>query len=251
MLLTVDLGNTSLTLGVYENEEKKCFLVTEAKQDDYGPIIKNFLYKNNLKEEFIDDSIVSCVVPDKGKMIVETIKQLFHKEPYIFGPDNCPALKIDIPNPSEVGSDLLAMCTYAYHIYGQELLVVSLGTATVISHVTYDGKFKHCAIAPGYSKVAESLWGNAAKLPEFEQQATNTFLANNTIDAMNVGIYHGFVGSLRYLLAGIKGELNVSPIIVGCGGFGKDFVANIKEITYYDPDMVSAGLAFVYYRFYK
>ena len=126
-----------------------------------------------------------------------------------------------------------------------------MGTATVISHVTKDGVFRHCIIAPGFGKIAETLWGNAAKLPEFEMKRTRTFLADNTIDAMNIGIYQGYIGSLRYLLAGLRNELHAKPRIVACGGFGKEVVKDIREVEYYEADMVSSGLNYIYERYIR
>ncbi|MBR2577487.1 MAG: type III pantothenate kinase, partial [Erysipelotrichaceae bacterium] len=155
------------------------------------------------------------------------------------------------PNVDEMGSDLLVMCAYAYHIFLDELLVISIGTATVVSHVTKDGVFKHCVIAPGIGKLAETLWGNAAKLPEFEINRTRSFLANTTIDAMNVGVYQGFVGMLRYILVGLRSELGTRPKVIACGGFGKLVIEDVREVEYYEPDMVTVGLNYIYNRYVK
>ena len=251
MLLTIDLGNTSTKLGIYENGKRICFANYDHKPEDCALLIKNFLYRNSLKEELISDTIVSCVVPSLTKRLSTDIYELTGKPAHFVLPRNDYGLKIDIPNVDELGSDLLVMCAYAYHLYHDELFVISMGTATVISHVTKDGVFKHCIIAPGFGKIAETLWGNAAKLPEFEIKRTKTFLANNTVDAMNIGIYQGYIGSLRYLLAGLRNELHVSPRIVACGGFGKEVVKDIKEVEYYEADMVSSGLNYIYERYVR
>ena len=242
MLLTIDLGNTSIKMALWENARQVCFSVNDSKQENYRGLILNFLYRNNLKEEMIDDTIVSSVVPKATRILQQDILSLTGKKAILINPRNDYGLKIDTPNVDEVGSDLLVMCAYAYHVFHDELLVISLGTATVVSHVTKDGVFKHCVIAPGFGKIAETLWGNAAKLPEFQIKRTRTFLADNTVDAMNVGIYQGYIGSLRYMLAGLRTELGVRPRIVACGGFGKEVVRDIKEVEYYEADMVSSGL---------
>lgn len=251
MLLTIDLGNTSAKFAIFDGDQQICFLNIDSKQDDYTAIIKNFLYRNNLKEDLIEDVIISSVVPNISKVLEKVILNVFNKEAIFISPTNDYGIKIETENVEEVGSDLLVMCAYAYHLFKQELLVVSLGTASVICHVDNEGSFKHCIISPGYGKIAETLWGNAAKLPEFELKRTLTFLANNTIDAMNVGIYQGYIGTIRYLLTGIKAELNKEPKIVACGGFGKEIVKDIKEIEYYEADMVTSGLHYIYNRYIK
>ena len=251
MLLTIDLGNSFIKLAIFENDEIKAFLATDTVLDDFVALIKGFLYRNNYKEDLIDDIIISSVVPKANSALNKAIFELFNKQGIFIDPFNDYGIKFDIPNAGEVGADLLVMCAYAYNLFKQELLVVSMGTATVICHIDEEGIFKHCIISPGYGKIAETLWGNAAKLPKFETKRMLTFLANNTLDAMNVGIYQGYIGSLRYLLAGLKAELNVNPKIVGCGGFGKDIVKDIKEIEYYEADMVSLGLNYIYNRYIK
>lgn len=252
MLLAIDLGNTSLKLAIFKEDENIASCIYDSKQDDYGALIKNFLYRNNLSETSIDDCIVSSVVPSSSEKLKIDLENVFNKEPIFYDVDNPLGITVDTPNPKEVGSDLLIMCAYAHNKYpNEELLVLSLGTASVISHVTSDGVFKHCIIAPGFGKLAQTLYGNAAKLPEFDLTKTHTFLANTTIDAMNVGIYQGYIGSLRYLMAGIKGELQITPRVIACGGFGKEIVNDIKEIEYYEPDLVITGLNYIYRRYIK
>lgn len=251
MLLTIDLGNTSLKLAIYEKEEKLVSSLYDAKQEGYGAIIKNFLYRNNLSESAIDDCVVSSVVPDVNDRLKNDLREMFAKEAIFIDKENHPGILIDTPNPDEVGADLMVMCSYAYHLYKTELFVVSFGTASVICHVTKDGVFKHCIIAPGYGKIADLLWSSGAQLPKFVQNKTNSFVANTTIDAMNVGVYQGYVGLIRYLMAGLKGELSISPKIVACGGYGKEIVDDIKEIEYYAPDMVLDGLNYIYRRYIK
>lgn len=251
MLLTIDLGNTSAKFAIFDNDTQKCFLHINSKQDEYVSLIKNFLYRNNLNEDLIDDVIVSSVVPSRSSLIEEAVETIFDKEAIFINPLDYYGIEIDTPNKEEVGSDLLVMCAYGHHLYEDELLIISMGTATVISHVTKDGVFKHCIISPGFGKIAETLWGNAAKLPEFEIKPTTSFLANNTVDAMNVGIYQGYIGSLKYLLLGLKAELQINPRIIGCGGFGKEVVNDIQEIEYFEADMVTSGLNYIYNRYFK
>lgn len=249
MLLTIDLGNTNIKLGVFDKEHQICFGKFESKQEDYSAIIKNFLYRNALNENVLDDAIISSVVPSMNQKLIEGVIKLIGKNPIMINPRNDYGLKIDIPNVDELGSDIVAMCAYAYHLFKQELLVISIGTASVINHVTKDGVYKHCIIFPGYGRTAQTLWGNAAKLPEFEITKTKSFLANTTITAMNVGIYQGYIGTLRYLIAGLKGELNSSPKIVACGGYGKRVVDDISEVEYYEPDLVTSGLNYIYRKY--
>lgn len=252
MLLAIDLGNTSLKVTVFKEKEIVASNIYDSKQEDYGALIKNFLYRNNLIESSIDDCIVSSVVPDSLNRLNVSLNTLFNKEPIVIDINSETGINVDTPDPSEVGSDLIVLSSYAHHLYpNDDVFILSLGTASVIAHVTSEGTFKHCIIAPGYGKLAQTLWGNAAKLPQMDQSKIHTFVANTTIDAMNVGLYQGYIGSLRYLVAGLKGELQVTPKIIACGGHGKQVVNDIKEVEYYEPDMVISGLNYIYRKYIK
>lgn len=169
MLLATDLGNTSLKLAIFKEENRVAYNIFDAAQDDYGALIKNFLYRNNFNETSIDDVIISSVVPKLSQKLKDNLEGIFVNEPIFYDVDNPLGISVDTPNPKEVGSDLLVMCAYGHNKYpNDELFVLSLGTASVISHVNKEGVFEHCIISPGYGKLAQTLYGSAAKLPKFD-----------------------------------------------------------------------------------
>lgn len=247
MILTVDLGNTSVKFGVFDGNHQIAFVcVDDNIKDNFRGTILSFLYKSNLREDNIDKAILSCVVPSAYDAIYDALEGIAGPGNIIdINPSNNYGITFDIPNKNEVGDDLVVMCSYAYNLYHRELLVVSMGTCTVLSHVSKDGVFKHCVIAPGFSKIAETLWKNAAQLPEFSIKHTETFLADNTIDAMNIGIYEGYIGMLTHLINGMKKEIGEDLYIIGCGGLGKMVAPYIKDLHEYDPDFVTKGLNYI------
>lgn len=249
MLLTIDLGNTSIKLGLFNENEEVAFAVYDKTQEDYRSLILSFIYRQNLREDVITDAIFSCVVPNLYDRVYTALTSLVSKDRIIdINPNEDYGIELDIPNPNEVGDDLLVMNAYAYNLFKRDIIVVSIGTVTVMTHVTSDGKFRHCIIAPGFNKVSETIWGNAAQLPEFELKKVDTFLANNTIDAMNVGTYSGYIGMIEYLINGLRKEINADSYIVGCGGVGKLLVPHIELFDYFDSDLVTKGLNYIYER---
>ena len=250
MLLTVDLGNTSVKFGVFENNKQVAFVCYDGTYDNYRSLILQFLFKAGLREDDITAAILSCVVPSVYDAVFDAMASIVKEENIIdINPNKDYGIELTMPNPNEVGDDLIVMCAYAYNLYHRELLLVSMGTCSVICHVSKEGKFKYCIIAPGFSKMAETLWKNAAQLPEFQLTHKNTYLADNTIDAMNVGIYNGYVGMMSSLIRGIKTQLNEEPYVIGCGGLGKMAAPYIMELDEYDPDFVTKGLNFIYERY--
>lgn len=252
MLLTVDLGNTSVKLGIYDNDMRMAFSCFDGVCDNYRSLILSFIFKSGLREDNLDAAILSCVVPSVYDTVYDTLASIVGKDNIVdINPHKDYGIKLDVPNPNEVGDDIIVMCAYAYNLYHREILVVSMGTCSVICHVTKNGEFKHCIIAPGFTKMSETLWRNAAQLPEFELKHKNTYLANNTIDAMNIGIYNGYIGMMSSLIKGIKNEINEEPYIIGCGGLGKMAVPYMTDLDEYDPDFVTRGLNFIYERYGK
>lgn len=251
MLLTVDVGNTNIKLGLFENSQRIAFDMLDSNPIDFKSFILSFLYKANIRETQLDDSIMSSVVPSLTPLVFDALKEITNKVPYTVDNDHLYGIEIDPTITDVVGADLLVTCAYAYQTYRRELLLVSLGTASVIAHVSQDGKFKNCLIAPGFNAMANAIYSKAEQLPEFSPERNKSFLANSTIEAMNIGVYDGYIGMIKYLINGAKREVGSNPIVIGCGGVGKDVAKYISEFFTYDPDLVTTGLCFIYNRYIK
>ena len=251
MLLTVDLGNTSIKLGVFKEEEQIAFSYFEKNQKDYRALILQFLYKNNLREADIDDAIFSCVVPALYDSVKTALSSIVTNRIIDIDPNDDYGITIDFPDPSKVGDDLIVMCSFAYNTFHRELIVVSMGTYTVICHVDKDGNIKHTIIAPGFNGMIDAMKRSAPHLPDFDPKAMDTFLVNNTVDEMNVGVYNGYIGMVEYLIDNMQAEIDKEVYIIACGGISRQIVPYTEEFDVYMPDLVTAGLHYIYRRFYS
>ena len=250
MQLTVDIGNTCTKLGLFDGDLQVAFICDHGVSENFRSMILSFIYKSNLREDAIDKAILSCVVPRVYNDIFDALASIVGEENIIdINPNTNYGIRLAMPNPQETGDDLIVMCSYAYNLYHRELLIVSMGTATVLCHVSKQGEFKHCIIAPGFSKIAETLWKNAAQLPEFELKYVDTYLPDNTIDAMNVGIYRGYIGMLTSLINGMRNEIGEKLYVIGCGGHGKMIEPYVRLFDEYDPDFVTKGLNYICQRY--
>ena len=252
MLLTVDLGNTSIKLGIFDDGEQKTFACFDGTYDDYRSLLLTFIFKAGFREDQITNAIYSCVVPKLYDIVYDAITSIVGVDNIIdINPKKDYGIKLAVANPEEVGDDLIVMCSYAYNQFHRELLIVSMGTCSVICHVTEQGEFRHCIIAPGFYKMSETLWNNAAQLPKFELNKSETYLADNTIDAMNIGAFNGYIGMMSSLIKGIKKDIDKDVLIIGCGGLGKMAAPYLYELDVYDPDFVTKGLNFIYENYKK
>lgn len=251
MLLTVDVGNTNIKLALYEKDERLAFDMLDSTPIDFKSFILSFLYKSNIRETQLDDSIMASVVPSLTGLVYSALEEITNKEPIVIDDEHHYGIEIDPSIKDKVGADLLVMSAYAYQTYKKELLIVSLGTASVIAHVSGDGRFMGCAIAPGFNAMAKAIYAKAEQLPEFSPNKNNSFIANSTIEAMNTGVYDGYIGMIKYLINGAKNELNNEPVVIGCGGVGKDVAKYLTEFESYDPDLVTKSLNFIYNRYIR
>lgn len=247
MIITCDIGNTSTKLGLYEGDKRIALTVVDSKQTTpFKSTILQMIYKLSLREDSIEDAIIVSTVSNLTPVVSNAVKEITKKEPIIIDQNNYYGIEIDEEVSGDVGSDILVICAYAYQKYKQELIIVSLGNSSAILHVTDDGKFKHSIIAPGFAGFASSLHLSSAS-----NQRKGSFLASSKNDALSIGIYEGYIGMIKYLVAGMRKKLGEQIRIISCGGAAKDLMSSISNNEYYDPDFVSNGLSYIYYRYIK
>ena len=249
MLLTIDIGNTSVKLAIYHDNEEIAFKFYDGPQNDYKALIISFIFKAQLRQEAIDAAIIASVVPSLNQTIIDALETFIAPENIIdINPSEDYGIVLDVPNPDEVGDDLIVLNAYAHNLFHRNTIIISMGTCTVLTYLSGEGAFKYCIIAPGFNALSKSLWGNAELLQESNISKRDSFLANNTIDAINVGVYEGYIGMIKYLVEGMSNELGEKPYIVGCGGIGKKIVEQTDIFDYYEADLVTKGLNYLYRR---
>lgn len=253
MLLMADIGNTNITLGIYDKED---FLGTfrmttklKRSSDDYGMVLLNFLNSKKVKVSDIDHVIISSVVPIIMHSFSNSIRKYIMKEPIIIGPGTKTGISIKSDEPRNVGADRIVDIAGAYYTYGGPLLVIDYGTATTFDYVDENGVFTYGVICPGIEICSQALWTQAAKLPEVEIKPSETILAKNTISSMQSGIYFGFIGQSEYIISKFKEELNKDMKVIATGGLGRIIANGSDKIDVYDPNLTFKGLKIIYEKY--
>ena len=125
--------------------------------------------------------------------------------------------------------------------------MIDFGTATTHDLVTADGSLVAGVISPGIRISANTLWNNAAKLPEIEIRKPDSILAKNTVTSMQAGLIYGGIGQTEYIVRKIKEEAGLEKIkVVATGGLGKIISQETTAIDVYDPDLTLKGLRLIY-----
>lgn len=251
MLLTIDVGNTNITLGVFENETLKgTFRMTTKRSrtsDEYGFNICGILEHRNIMPQDIKDVIIASVVPDIMHSLTSGIIKYLNIKPIIVSAGIKTGIRIVTENPKEIGPDRIVDAVAGYEQYCGPIIVVDFGTATTYDLIGEKGTFEAGITAPGIETAGRSLWGGAAMLPAIEIRKPKSILAQETISSMQAGLVYGAIGQTEYIVQKIKEECGYDNIkVVATGGLGKIIADETDCIDIYDPDLTLTGLRLIY-----
>lgn len=250
MLLVIDVGNTNITLGVFEKEKLEATFRMTAKQprtsDEYGIKLCTLLEHRGFDIEEIDAVIVSSVVPDIMHSLGSAIIKYFHIKPLIVSPNLETGLQINTENPKDMGPDRIVDAVAAYEKYGGPVIVIDFGTATTYDVVSEKGVFEGGVISPGIRTSARALWGGASMLPEIEIRKPESILAKETVSSMQGGLVFGYIGQTEYIVNKIKKAGFANAKVVATGGLGNIIVSETDVVDIYDPELTLEGLRIIY-----
>jgi len=253
MILVVDVGNTNITFGVYEDGTLKTTFRIMSKMprtsDEYGVLISDLLEKNHVNKKDIEGTIIASVVPNVMHALTGAIVRYVGTTPLIVGPGVKTGIKIITENPREIGPDRIVDAVAAYEKYGGPILVLDFGTATTYDYVTADGSFAAGITAPGIRTSAKALWEDTAKLPEIEIMKPKSIMAQETISSMQAGLVYGQIGQTEYIIRKVKEETGITNMkVVATGGLGRIISEETDMIDIYDSSLTLDGLFFIYKR---
>ena len=251
MLLAIDVGNTNITIGVYDGKEiKGSFRMTTKlprTSDEYGTLLVDLLKSQDMGVDDINGVIIASVVPNVMYSLTSSIVKYFKQEAFVVGPGTKTGIRIDTTNPKEIGPDRIVDAVAAYELYGGPVLVLDFGTATTYDLVTADGRFVAGITAPGIRISAKALWEGTAKLPEIEIAKPKTILAQDTITSMQAGLVYGQIGQTEYIIHQVKKESGYGNLkVVATGGLGRIISDETAAIDEYNGDLTLEGLRIIY-----
>lgn len=251
MLLAIDVGNTNITIGVYDGEKLEGIFRLMSKSsktsDEYGVMIKGMLEAKGIDPKKIEAAIIVSVVPNLMHSLINGIYKYFNVKVINVGPGIKTGIKIGAENPKEVGADRIVDAVAAYEIYGGPVLVIDFGTATTYDFVTEDGTLSAAITSPGIRICANALWNEAAKLPEIEIKKPKSILAKETISSMQAGLVYGYIGQTEYIIKKVKEETKIPDLkVVATGGLGKIIFDETDKIDVYNKDLTLEGLRLIY-----
>ena len=250
MLLAIDIGNTTITLGVFEGERLRAtwHVATGIHRmpDEYAVLLTNLLRFEGVELGEIKQVALCSVVPPLVATFNEVFEKYFHASPLVVEAGVKTGVRIRMDNPREVGTDRIVDAAAAHHLYGGPVIVVDLGTATTFDTVSREGDYLGGVIAPGIVTAAESLFLRAAKLPRVELVRPKQAIGTSTIAAMQSGIVFGYAALIEGIVARIQQELGEEARVVATGGYAELMAKETSVIDVVEPDLTLVGLRLVY-----
>jgi type III pantothenate kinase len=250
MLLAIDVGNTNVTLGVYDGAHLRATwrFATDVDRlpDEYGVLILSLLQHDGLTSADVTEAVMASVVPDLDPVFQRICNRFFGVSALDVTAGVRTGLRILYDTPRDVGADRVADAVAAITLYGPPLIVVDLGTATVFDAINKEGDYLGGALAPGLGIASEALFRRAARLYRVELVRPPSPIGRNTVNAMQSGILFGYVGLVEGIVGRMKEELGGEAKVIGTGGWAEIIRRETDVIDIVNPDLTLEGLRIIH-----
>jgi type III pantothenate kinase len=249
MLLAIDIGNSDVTLGLWTEGKWKHVWRVPSKPDlpelFFGVRVRDYFLESGTEIANVNHIVLSSVVPRLTEKLKYVVRNLFGKEPIVLGPSVYASLPIDVLNPYEIGSDLVANALAAFTKYRQTCIIVDFGTALTFTTVSHQGKILGVSIAPGLKTAIRSLSQNTARLFDVPLEMPASAIGKNTITAIQSGVLFGYEGLVKNMVVRIREELKENVPAIATGGLSSIITPLAGFFTAIEPHLTLDGLRLV------
>ena len=264
MLLTIDIGNTAVTMGVFHDEPAAgsdagtsgslerlattLRVATESRKlaDEYGILVKDLLEFRGIASSDITAACIASVVPPLTGLFEELCRRYFGVTPLMVNSELDLGMPIRYDNPRDVGADRIVDAVAAVELYGAPVIVVDLGTATVFDAVTREGEYLGGAITPGINLSVDALYHNTSLLRRVELVAPPAAVGRNTTAALQSGIVYGYAGLVSTMVERFKAEIGADARVVGTGGLVSVIADHAPVFDDINQELTLVGLDIIY-----
>jgi type III pantothenate kinase len=250
MLLTIDLGNTNLTIGLYQGETLAHHwrLATDPARmpDEYGLQLLGLLTNAGQTPADLGGVALSSVVPPLTGRLVLACREYLKQEPLVVDTGVKTGIRIRYDDPKAVGADRVCDAVAVMRLYGGPACVIDFGTATTFNALTADGEYLGGAITAGINLAAEALFAHAAKLQRIDLQLPPSVIGRNTTHAMQSGLIYGYVAMTEGMVERFRKELGPDMKVVATGGLAGLIAKETPVIQVHAPWLTLDGLRLIW-----
>ncbi|MBN1607637.1 MAG: type III pantothenate kinase [Polyangiaceae bacterium] len=252
MLLVVDIGNTNVVCGLYQDRALchafRASTRTGGTSDEYAVMLRQMMDLHGVRSGSIDAAIVASVVPPVTDALVGAIRQGFHTDPLIVGPGLKTGISVLYDNPRDVGADRIVNAVAAYDRVHAGVIVVDFGTATTFDCISPQGEYLGGVIVPGVQLSLDALLVRAARLTRVELAEPPRVVGRNTTHALQSGVVHGYCSLVDGLVQKLKRELGFPCEVIATGGLAQLIAKHSTTVGSVDINLTLEGLRLLYER---
>jgi len=250
MLMTIDIGNTNISLGVYQAEilghSWRISTDHNSMPDEYGLLMDGLLKHEDLKPDDISGICLASVVPSLTGVFQQACQEYLGHKPLVVDAGVKTGVRILYETPRSVGADRIVDAAAVQHLYGGPACVVDFGTGTTFDAISEEGDYLGGAIAPGIGIAADALFQRAAKLPRVELSTPPSVIGRNTPHSMQSGLIFGYVGLVEGMVARFRDELGPEMKVIATGGLTEIITRETKVIDIIAPWLTLDGLRLIW-----
>ena len=250
MLLTIDVGNTNLTLGVYDGEKlgPHWRLATDHERmpDEYGLQFLGLLDHVGYTTADLNGICLASVVPPLTGRVSQACREYLKQEALLVDTGIKTGIRIRYEDPRAVGADRVADAVAVYHLYGGPACIIDFGTATTFNALTAEGEYLGGAITVGINLAAEALFQRAAKLPRIDIQRPPSVIGRNSVHAMQSGLLFGYVAMVEGMVTRFRVELGEDMKVIATGGLAEIVAKETPVIQHLAPWLTLDGLRIIW-----
>lgn len=250
MLLTIDIGNTNVTLGLYEGDKLGAHwrLATDHNRmpDEYGLQFLGLLQNAEKSLKDITGISLASVVPPLTGRVIQACREYLKQEPLVVDTGIKTGIKVRYEDPKAVGADRICDAVAVMKFHGGPACIIDFGTATTFNALTKDGEYLGGAITAGINLAAEALYTRAAKLPRIDLQTPPSVIGRNTVHAMQSGLLFGYVSMVEGMVTRFRSELGSDMKVIATGGLSEAVAKETKVIDILAPWLTLDGLRIIW-----
>jgi type III pantothenate kinase len=255
MILALDVGNTNITIGLFDGSTLtrnwRLRTVHDQTSDEWGILLRNLLSIGDLRLADVDGIIISSVVPPLDSTLAAMSRHYFDREPQFVTYKTDTGLKILYDNPREVGADRIVNSVAAFHRYGGPCIVVDLGTAITFDAITGNAEYLGGVICPGIGMSVQGLFSRTARLPLVDFREPESLIGSNTVGSMQSGLYYGVIGMIDGIVERMVKQLGPDTKTIATGGQSELIIAGSQHLKHANPDLTLEGLQLIWQRTHR
>ena len=252
MLLALDVGNTNVTIGLFDGESAvhhwRLSTVHEQTADEWGILLRTLFSLEGRNITEVDGVIIASVVPPLDSALAQMCGRYFHVQPLFVTHSTDIGIRNLYDNPAEVGADRLVNAVAAFHKYGGPCIVVDLGTAITFDVISEGGDYLGGIIAAGVGISTEALFSRTARLPRVDFREPEKLIGSNTVSSIQSGLYYGALGAIDGIVERLAAQLGPGAKVIGTGGQAALIARGSRYLTRVDEHLTLDGLRLIWNR---